>query len=39
MADAVEDFRGHEGAVEEGSAAVGLGRHSGGVLGLEELSD
>lgn len=27
VADAVEDGRGHEGAVEEGCAAVGVGRH------------
>jgi len=37
VADAVEDCRGHQGAVEEGGAAVGLGGHSGGVLGLEEV--
>jgi hypothetical protein len=34
VADAVEDFGGHEGAVEEGGAAVGVGRGHGGDLVL-----
>jgi hypothetical protein len=34
VADAVEDFGGHEGAVEEGGAAVGVGSGHGEDLAL-----
>lgn len=42
MADAVEDGGGHEGAVEEGGAALGKGRGGHGLIwrwGFEDASD